>query len=90
MALKFWKKKQLKKTLSTLRKKCSYLEFFWYAFFSIWTEYGDLLRKSPHSTQMRQYTDQENAEYGNFWLSGTEKHWHEMGFRALGKIPVPD
>ena len=28
--------------LQTLRGKCPYLEFFWSAFFRIWTEYGEM------------------------------------------------
>ena len=32
---------------------------FWFVFSSIWTEYGDLLRKSPYSVQIRENTDQK-------------------------------
>ena len=32
-----------------LRKKCPYLEFFWSVFSRIWTEYRDLLRKTPNT-----------------------------------------
>ena len=30
-----------------LRGKCPYLEFFWFVFSIIWTEYGEILRISP-------------------------------------------
>ena len=49
----------------TLRKKCSYSEFFWSVFFPIWTEY---LRISPYSVRMREDTDQKNSEYGTFYI----------------------
>lgn len=66
MALKFWKKKQLKKTLSTLRKMCSYLEFFWYVFFRIWTEHENLQSKSPYSIQMAENWGQKNSDADTF------------------------
>ena len=36
-----------------LSKQCPYDEFFWSVFSRIWTEYGDLLCKSPYSVRMR-------------------------------------
>ena len=33
--------------------------FFWSIFCRIWTEYGDLLNKSPYSIQIRENTDQK-------------------------------
>ena len=50
----------------SLRKKCPYSEFFWSAFSRIWTEYGEILRISPYSVRMRENTDQNNSEYGQF------------------------
>ena len=44
----------------TLREKCPNTEFFWSAFFRVWTEYRDLLRKSLDSVQARENTDQKN------------------------------
>ena len=35
-----------------LRKKCRYSEIFQSVFSHIWTEYGNLLHKSPSSVQM--------------------------------------
>ena len=32
----------------------------------IWTEYGEILRISPYSFQMRKNTDQNNSEYRHF------------------------
>ena len=42
-----------------LRKKCPYSEFFGSLFFRIWTEYGDLLCKTPYSVLMRENMDQK-------------------------------
>ena len=50
-----------------LCKRCPYSEFFWSAFFRIWTEFGDLLSKSLYSVQMWENMDQKNSEYGNFY-----------------------
>ena len=48
----------------TLREECptKYRVFFWSVFSRIWTEYGDLLRKSPYSVQLCENTDQKNSE----------------------------
>ena len=53
----------------SLRKKCPYSEFFWSPFSRILTEYGEILRISPYSVQMRENTDQNNFEYGQFLCS---------------------
>ena len=55
----------------TLREKCSSLEFFWFVFSRIWTEYGKILLISPYSVQMRENTDQKNSEYRHFSRSVT-------------------
>ena len=31
----------------------------------IWTDYGDLPRKSPYSVRMRENTNEKNSEYGH-------------------------
>ena len=59
----------------SLREKCQYLELFWSAFFLIRTEYGEILRISPYSVQMRENMDQNNSEYALFmqyvfWVQG--------------------
>ena len=51
------------------RKKCPYSEFFWFSFFLIQTEYGEILRISPYSVQMRKNSGQNNSEYGHFLSS---------------------
>ena len=43
----------------TLHEKCPNTGFFWSVFSRIWTEYEDLLHKSPYSVQMRENTDQK-------------------------------
>ena len=48
------------------RKKCLISEIFWSVFSCIWTEYGEMLRISPYSVQMRENTDQKNSEYEHF------------------------
>ena len=62
----------LKILSSTLREKCSYSEFFWSVFSRIWTEYGEILRTSSYSVQMRENTDQNNSEYEHFLRSAFE------------------
>ena len=52
-------------TLS-LRKKCPYLELFWFAFSRIRTEYEEIRIISPYSVRMRENADQNNSEYGHF------------------------
>ena len=49
-----------------MRKKCPYPEFFWSAFSRIRIVYGEILRISPYSVQMRENADQNNTEYGHF------------------------
>ena len=49
-----------------LREKCQYLEILGSVFSRIWTEYEEILRISSYSVRMRENTDQENSEYGNF------------------------
>ena len=49
-----------------MREKCPYSEFFWSVFFCIWTEYGEILRIYPNLVRMRENTNQENSEHGNF------------------------
>ena len=47
------------------------MEFFWSVFSVIWTEYWDLLCKSPYSVWMPKNMDQENPEYGHISNSET-------------------
>ena len=47
-----------------MREKRPYSELFWSAFSRIWTEYGEVLRISPYSVQMRENADQINSKYG--------------------------
>ena len=61
-----------------LRKKCSYSELFWSAFFRIGTEYREILRISPCSVGMRENTDQSNSEYGYFLHIAALKLFHRV------------
>ena len=61
-----------------LLKKCPYPELFWFAFSRIRTEYGEILRTSPYSVQMRKITDQYNSEYGHFLRSVWEGHFQNL------------
>ena len=51
---------------AALREKFPYSELFWSVFSRIRTEYGEILRISPYSVQMRENTDQNNSEYEHF------------------------
>ena len=57
----------------TLRKKCPYSELFWFVFFRIQTEYGEIRSISPYSVQMRENADHNNSECGHFSRSVTVK-----------------
>ena len=50
-------KKMMPTLTLTLCEKCPNTEFFLVVFSCIWTEYGDLLRKSPYSVQIQENTD---------------------------------
>ena len=45
--------------LCTLRRECTYSEFFWYVFSSIRIKYEDLPSKYPHSVQVTENSDQK-------------------------------
>ena len=55
-----------------LCEKRPYSELFWYVFSGIRTEYGEILRISPYTVQMRENTDQNNSGYGHFLRSDKE------------------
>ena len=42
--------------------------FFWSVFSRIWTEHGDLLRKSSYSVQIRESTDEEKNSVSEHFL----------------------
>ena len=47
--------------------KVSVFVFFWSIFSLIWIEYGEILRISPYSVQMRENTDPKNFETETFY-----------------------
>ena len=55
------------------RENCPYSEFFWSRFFwsfsRIWTEYRDLLCKSPYSVQMRKLRTIKTQNTDNFYTA---------------------
>ena len=53
----------------TLRKKCPYSDLFWFVFYRIRTEYGEILPISPYLVQKREYKDHNNSEYGHILRS---------------------
>ena len=53
----------------TLRKSCPYSELFWSAFFSIWTEYGEILSIFPYSVRLRENGYQNNSKFRYFLCS---------------------
>ena len=54
---------------TSLRKKVLLRSFFSSVFFCIWTEYGDLLRKSLYSVRVQESTDQKTSVFGHFSCS---------------------
>ena len=54
-----------------VRIKCPCSEFIWSVFSRIWTKYGEILRISPCSVQMREKIDQRNSKYRHFSRSET-------------------
>ena len=54
---------------NTPRKKCLYSELLWSVFSRIWTEYAENQSVSPYSVRMRENTEQNNSEYGQFLRS---------------------
>ena len=51
---------------TTLHEKCPCLEFSWFVFSRIRTEYGGIRSISPYSVRMQENTDHKNSEYGHF------------------------
>ena len=45
----------------SLREGCSFLEFFWFVFSLIRTEYGKVLLISPDLVRMRENVDKKNS-----------------------------
>ena len=58
-----------------LREKWPNMEFFWSVFSCIWTEYGNLRRKSLYSVQIRENTDQKIPYLDTFrtWNNYSQK-----------------
>ena len=54
--------------LCTMRENCPYSELFWSVFCRIWTEYEEILRISSYSVRIRENADQNNSEYGHFYV----------------------
>ena len=69
----------------SLRKKCLYSELFWFVFSRIRTEYGEIRSISPYSVRMRQNTDQNNSEYGNFLRSVRKNHLSLICLQTFSK-----
>ena len=59
--------------MTTMRKKCPYLSFFWSVFSRIQTEYGETRSISPYAVQMRKNTDQNNSKQRHF--SPSANYW---------------
>ena len=55
----------------SLREGCSFLEFFWFVFSLIRTEYEKVLLISPDLVRMRENVDKKNSEHGQFLRSET-------------------
>ena len=91
LAISFLLKTMFHKSISLLLhcvKIVQIRSFFWSVFSRIWTEYGDLLRKSPHSVQMRENTDQKKL----FILTIFTQYWKRKVFKTQNTktfFPVP-
>ena len=70
-------KEQLSEARFTLRKKCPYSNFLWSLFSRIWTDYGEILRISPHSVEMRENTDQKNPFHSFHFSRSVNLHKFE-------------
>ena len=69
-------------------EKCPYLELFWFVFYHIRTEYGEILPISPYSARTQQNTDQNNSEYGHF-LCSVSCFWNVFKrYTRLGSIKL--
>ena len=84
--------KNPKKVLMRKKSPCS--ELFWFVSPRIRTEYGQLRSISTYSIQMRENTNQNNSEYGQF-LPSVCNLWHKylenfvMSIQALKWMSGP-
>ena len=73
----------------TPREKCPNTESFWSVFSHIWTEYGDLLSKSPNSVQIRENADQKNSVFRYFLRSVADKVIKSIGILRKLQMILP-
>ena len=66
---------------AALRKKCPYSELFWSVVSRIRTEYGELLRISPHSVRIRENTVQNCIIFSTI-------HHHTFYYKIILKLEV--
>ena len=76
--------------MRALRRKWPYSEFFWSKFSRIWTEYENLLRKSPYAVQMPGNTDQKKSECGQILQSGDCFPPRCVGKSRVTMVRLPD
>ena len=71
----------------TMRKKCPYSELFWTIFSGIRTEHEEIQSISPYSVRIREYTNQNNSEYGRFSRSlKVSSSWKNYYARNLESV----
>ena len=84
--------------ISTLSKKCPYLELFWSGFSRIRTESGEIRSISPQSIRMRENADQNNSKCGHFSRrvvfnlivkSKSSKYNHAIRFQSIIPSFIP-
>ena len=75
----------------SLGEKCPYSEFFWSAFFRIWTVSREIRCISPYSVQMQKNADQKNSEYGRFSRSEyvPSRHWKKAIVSRIRFVSFP-
>ena len=74
--------------LQSLREKCPYSRLFWSIVSHNLTEYGEILRISPYSDQMRENTDQNNREYGHtfYAVNAAQNIWNKVKKQSFGDV----
>ena len=70
-----------------LRKKCPYSELFWFAFYRIQTEYGEIPSIYRYSVRMQKNADQSNSKYKHFLRSDEKSYSSPKINWKLEKVP---
>ena len=58
----------LPRTNNKLREKCPYSKFFWFAFYSIWIESGEIRSIAPYSVQIAEKYGPEKLQIRTLFM----------------------